>query len=112
MHTAAICPAAPGTSRATLRIAETSWVTVSWVATASAKMVESTARRRRPRSTPVSRTTLRTASLIRSGRAERAIRFRQYTSDDGSNPGSSSGTPAAAFHRTSNRAASAASRSE
>ena len=57
-------------------------------------------------------TILRTASLIRSGRADLAIRFRQYTSDDGSNPGSSSGAPIATFHRTSNRAASAASRSE
>ena len=112
MHTAAICSAAPGTSRATLRIAATSWVTVSWVATASARMVESTARRRRPFSTPVSRTTLLTASLIRCGRSDRAIRFRQYTSDDGSNPGSSSGAPIATFHRTSNRAASAVSRSE
>ena len=111
MHTAAICSAAPGTSRATRRIAETSWVTVSWVATASAKIVESTARRRRPRGTPVSATILRTASLIRSGRADLAIRFRQYTSDDGSNPGSSSGAPIATFHRTSNRAAPAASRS-
>ena len=46
-------------------------------------------------------------SLIRSGRHDLAIRFRQYTSDDGSNPGSSSGAPIAAFHRTSNRAASA-----
>ena len=53
MHTAAICSAAPGTSRATRRIAETSWVTVSWVATASAKIVESTARRRRPFRIPV-----------------------------------------------------------
>ena len=33
MHTAATCPAAPGTTRATLRIAATSWVMVSWVAT-------------------------------------------------------------------------------
>jgi hypothetical protein len=32
--------------------------------------------------------------LIRSGRADFAILFRQYTSDDGSNPGSSSGAPA------------------
>src|SRR5215472_7810771 len=32
-----------GTSRPTRRIAETSWVTVYWVATASAKIVESTA---------------------------------------------------------------------
>jgi hypothetical protein len=63
-------------------------------------------------SIPVSRTTFLTTSLIRSGRRDLAIRFRQYTSDDGSNPGSSSGAPIATFHRTSNRAASAASRSE
>ena len=45
--------AAPGTCRPTRRIAEISWVMVSWVATASARIVESTARRRRPASTPV-----------------------------------------------------------
>jgi hypothetical protein len=78
-----IFSAAPGTSRATRRTAETSWVTVSCVATASAKMVESTARRQRPLKIPVSWITLRTASLTRCGRSERAIRFRQYTSDDG-----------------------------
>jgi hypothetical protein len=38
------------------------------MATASARIVESTARRRRPFSTPVSRITFLTASLIRSGR--------------------------------------------
>ena len=85
---------------------------MSWVATASAKIVESTARRRRPLRSPVSSTILRTASFTRCGRAERAIRFRQYTSEDGSNPGSSSGAPMATFHRTSNRTASAVSRSE
>jgi hypothetical protein len=53
-----------------------------------------------------------TASLIRCGRAESAIRFRQYTSEDESNPGSSSAAPAATFHRTSNRNAPAVSRSE
>jgi hypothetical protein len=42
VHTAATRSAAPGTSRATRRTAETSWVTVSWVATASARIVEST----------------------------------------------------------------------
>ena len=82
------------------------------VATASARIVESTARRRRPRSTPVSPITLRTASLTRCGRCDFAIRFRQYTSDDGSNPGSASDAPIATFHRTSNRTASAVSRSE
>jgi hypothetical protein len=112
VHTAVICAAAPGTWRATRRMAEISWVTVSWVATASARIVESTARRRRPVSTPVCSTTFRTASLIRCGRPGFAIRRRQYTSVDGSNPGSSSGAPIATFHRTSNRTASAVSRSE
>ena len=86
MHTAAICSAAPGTSRATRRIAETSWVTVSWVATASARIVESTARRRRPFTIPVCSATLRTASLTRCGRSDFASRRRQYTSVEGSKP--------------------------
>lgn len=85
---------------------------MSCVATASARIVESTARRRRPPKIPVSRTTARTASLIRCGRFDLAIRCRQYTSVDGSNPASSSGSPHAAFHRTSNLTASAVSRSE
>ena len=46
MHSSATCPAAPGTTRATRRTAPISWVMVSWVATASARTVESTARRR------------------------------------------------------------------
>ena len=112
MHTAAICSAAPGTSRPTRRMAETSWVTVSWVATASAKIAESAARRRRPFKIPVCPATALTASLTRCGRAGFAIRFRQYTSDDGLNPGSSSAAPMATFHRTSNFTASAVSRSE
>ena len=41
-------PRAAGTSRRTRRIAATSWVTVSWVATASSKIVESSTRRPRP----------------------------------------------------------------
>ena len=53
---------------------------VSWVATASARIVESTARRRRPFSTPVCVITFATASLIRGGRADFASRCRQYTS--------------------------------
>ena len=112
MHTAAICPAAPGTWRRTRRTAAISWVTVSWVATASARMVESTARRRRPLSTPVSSITFLTASLTRCGRSDFASLLRQYTRVDGSNPGSSSAAPIAAFPRTSNRTASAVSRSE
>ena len=86
MHTFAICSAAPGTSRATFRIALISWVTVSWVATASARIVESTARRRRPARIPVCSTTARIASLIRCGRSDLAIRPRQYASVDGSKP--------------------------
>ncbi len=105
-------PAAPGTSRATRRMALINWVTVSWVATASAKIVESTARRRRPFSTPVCSITFLTASLTRCGRCERAIRRRQYTRDDGSKPSSPAASPQATFQRTSNRTASAVSRSE
>ena len=67
-------------------MALTSWVMVSWVATASARIVESTARRRRPFKTPVSPITCRTASLIRCGRSDFASRRRQYTSVEGSNP--------------------------
>ena len=63
----AITSAAPGTSRRTRRIAAISWVTVSWVATASSRTVESNARRVLPVSTPVSATTCRTASKIRFG---------------------------------------------
>jgi len=75
--------AAPGTWRATRRIAAINWVMVSWVATASARIVESTARRRRPASIPVSSTTPLTASLIRCGLPERASRRRQYVSVEG-----------------------------
>ena len=82
------------------------------MATASAKIVESTARRRRPASTPVCSTISRIASLTRCGRPDLAIRPRQYTSEDGSNPASSIASPQATFHRTSNRTASAVSRSE
>ena len=85
---------------------------MSWVATAPARIVESTARRRRPFSTPVSSTTFLTASLTRCGRSDFAIRLRQYTSEDGSNPSSSIASPQATFHCTSNRTASAVSRSE
>jgi hypothetical protein len=77
VHCAAITSAAPGTSRRTRRIAAINWVTVSWVATASVRIVESSTRRVRPASTPVAATTSRTASKIRFGRAEAASRRRQ-----------------------------------
>jgi hypothetical protein len=112
VHTPAICSAVPGTSRATRRAVETSCVTVSCVAAASTRMVESTARRRRPRKTPVCPATVLTPSLTRCGRLDFAIRRRQYTSEDGSKPGSPTAAPIAAIHRTSNRTASAVSRSE
>jgi hypothetical protein len=101
VHTAAITPAAPGTTRAAFRTAATSWVTVSWVATASSKTVESTHRLRRPRKIPVCAITSATASKTRSGRSEAAIRLRQYTSVDGSKPTWSSDRPHATFHRMS-----------
>src|SRR6202171_4836196 len=85
---------------------------VSWVATASARIVESTARLRRPRRIPVSSTTCRTASLIRCGRVDFASRLRQYTNVDGSNPLWSNAIPVATFHRTSHRAAASVSPSE
>ena len=69
--------AAPGTSRPTRRIAPMSWVTVSWVATASSRTVESSARRVLPVSTPVAATTALTASKIRFGASEAASRRRQ-----------------------------------
>ncbi len=85
------------------RIADTSWVMVSWVATASSSTVESSALRCLPLSTPVARTTSRTASKIRCGRAERASRRRKYDSSDGSNAVSCRPSPHAAFHRRSHR---------
>lgn len=112
MHTRSITSAAPGTTRATLRTAATSCVTVSWVATASSNTVESTQRLRRPRRIPVSAITSATTSNTRSGRFERAIRRRQYTSVDGSNDIWVSDRPHATFHRISNFNASAVCASE
>ena len=86
MPTTVIASAAPGTTRPTRRIAAINCVIVSWVATAPARIVESTARLRRPRRIPVSSTTVRTASVIRCGRSDFASRLRQYTSIDGSKP--------------------------
>ena len=69
--------AAPGTSRATRRTAATSWVMVSWRATASSSTVESNARRFRPETAPVSQISCRTTSKIRCGRSLAASRRRQ-----------------------------------
>jgi hypothetical protein len=76
-------------------------VTVSWVATASSKTVESTHRLRRPRKIPVCAITSATASNTRSGRSEAAIRRRQYTSVEGSKLIWVSDRPHATFHRMS-----------
>lgn len=86
-------------------------VTVSCVATASSRIVESNARLLRPRSTPVSVTTASTASAIRCGRSEAASRLRQYVNVDGSNPRCPTGSPVATFHRRSDRRHATASRS-
>ncbi len=107
MHDSAITAAAPGTARAAFRIAAVSWVTVSWVATASSNTVESTQPFRCPRRIPVSAITSATASNTRCGRSEAAIRLRQYTSMDGSKLVSSSDRPQAIFHRRSYFSASA-----
>jgi hypothetical protein len=101
-----------GTSRRTRRIAATNWVTVSWVATASSKMVESNTRLPRPPSTPVAATTWRTASKTRRGRSEDPSRLRQYTSTVGWNPSSSNRSPQATFQAISRRNALMASRSD
>jgi hypothetical protein len=77
---AAITAAAPGTSRPTRRLAAISWVTVSWVATASSSTVESSARRVFPDSTPVAAVTALTASKIRFGCFDPANRRRQWVS--------------------------------
>ena len=87
-------------------------MTVSWVATASSKMVESSTRRPRPLSTPVASTTWRTASKIRRGRAEARSRARQYTNTVGWKPSSSSRSPQATFQAISRRRALIASRSD
>jgi hypothetical protein len=86
-----------GSSRRTRRIAATSCVTVSWVATASSSRVESTARRVRPVSTPVLAMTWRTASKMRSGRSEARSLARHKVSTLGWNPGSVNASPQATF---------------
>jgi hypothetical protein len=78
--------AAPGTSRRTRRMAAINWVIVSWVATASSRTTESSARRVRPFSTPVAATTPRTASKMRCGDRDSRRRLRQYVSVVGCKP--------------------------
>ena len=95
-----------------MRIWATSWVTVSCVATASSNSVESSARRFLRANTPVSATTARTALKIRSGSSLLRNRARHNVNTDGSNARSPNARPAAAFHRTSHRSRSIASRSE
>jgi hypothetical protein len=107
VQTRLITSPAPGTTRATFRIAATSWVTVSWVATASSNTAGSTHRFRRPRKIPVCAMSSATASNTRSGRSEAAIRLRQYTRTDGSKLIASSDRPQATFHRRSYFSASA-----
>ena len=85
---------------------------MSWRATASSSTVESSARRFRPRTAPVSTINSRTTSKIRCGRAEAASRRRQYVNVDGWNAPASIAIPHAAFHRRSKVTASAASRSD
>jgi hypothetical protein len=112
VHCSAITAAAPGTWRRTRRIAAISWVTVSWVATASSSTVESSARRVLPVNAPVCATTTLTASKIRFGRSEPASRRRQYVNVVGWNPTAVTGSPHAAFHRRSKVTASTVSASE
>jgi len=83
-----------------LRIAATSWATVSWVATASSSTVESNAR------PAVQDPDLDGDGLDRLVEAVRVAptpfsRLRQYTSTVWWNAGSSNASPAAAFQRIS-----------
>ena len=65
-----------------LRIAARSWITVSWVATASNSGVESNTRRR-PRNNPAARAVALTSSNNRRGRSEARSRLRIPTSTVG-----------------------------
>ena len=65
-----------------LRIAARSWVTVSWVATASNSGVESSTRRR-PVNNPAARAVAFTSSNNRRGRSTARSRFRTPTSTVG-----------------------------
>src|SRR5665647_1811225 len=94
------------------RICAISWVTVSWRATASSRIVEPSARRFLPASTPVAEMISVTASKTRCGRSLAAIRRRQYVNTLGWNPVSVTANPHAAFHRRSKVTASAVCRSD
>jgi hypothetical protein len=93
-------------------MAATSWVTVSWVATASSSKVESNPRRWRPASTPVWAITARTAATIRSGRSEARSRLRHKVSTVGWKPWSVRASPQATFQAMFWRSCAAASRSD
>ena len=104
-HAAAISSAAPGTSRRTRRTAAISWVTVSWVATASSRTTESNARRVLPLSTPVCAITCpdRVEDPLRTVRGAQPVApHRQRRRVE---PSWSIGSPQATFHRRSQRSA-------
>ena len=85
---------------------------MSWVATASCKMVESNARRSLVANTPQLSITWCTASKIRSGRSLARSLARHSVSTVGWNPPCVNDRPAAAFQRISHRSRCIASRSE
>ena len=85
---------------------------VSWVATASSSSVESSARRVRPVSTPVTCTTWRTASKIRSGRSEARNLARHNVSTLGWKPRSVNASPQATFQAMLHASCWQASRSD
>ena len=89
--------AAAGTSRRTGRMAPTSCLTVSRVATASSSSIESNARRCRPAKIPVWSITIRTASKVRSGRPEARSLPRHKVSTVGRKPWSVRASPPATF---------------
>ena len=93
-------------------MAATSWVTVSWVATASSSRVESSARRWRPASTPVWLITARTAAKIRSGRSKARSLVRHKVSTVGWKPRSVRASPQATFQAMLQASCRVASRSD
>ncbi len=110
-------PPAPGRLPAGIRrrqrlICDEIIVTVSPVATASCRMVESNARRPLFANTPQAATTSRTASKIRSGRSLALSLARHNVSTVGWNPPSVNDRPAAAFQAMSRRSRWTASRSD
>ena len=85
---------------------------MSWVATASSRMVESNARRSLLANTPQLSITWRTASKIRSGLSLARRRARHRVSTVGWNPPCVNDRPVAAFQAMSRRSRWIASRSE